>query len=336
MVLRRLTFIISLLALVLAVPAVAQDAEFETLAEGLLNPRNLQVMEDGTIYVAEAGIAGPLLSDADEAYGASSRVSMITPDGDVETVVSGLISYREGASLGAAAVHVTDESIWVLLGESFDFSIALATSLIEVNPETGRIVTVVDLLEAELTLDPDGNPNNESNPTDFVVTDDGTVLIANAGCNCVMSWSPDAGVEIAAVWDFEGDNPVPTSLAIGPDGDLYVGFLTGFPFPPEGSRIERWSGGELVETYEGYTAISGLAFDADGNLYATEYGVFDSETFQWGAGRVVAVTEDGPVPVLEGLNVPWGLEAGADGRLYLSINSIGGPDGAVIAFTPDM
>ena len=66
-----------------------------------------------------------------------------------------------------------------------------------------------------------------------------SVVIANAGCNCLMQWTPEDGVSVLTAWDFSTDNPVPTSVEFGPDGDLYVGFLTGFPFPEGASRIER-------------------------------------------------------------------------------------------------
>lgn len=312
----------------LVIPAFAQDSE--TIANSLLNPRNLSFDADGNLYVAEAGVAGPQLTPADDAFGATARISMIAPNGDLSVPVHGLISYRAGNSLGAHAVQATDESLWILLGETGDFSIPFTHALVELDKETGRVVTFVDLLAVELEQDPDGNPNQQSNPTDFAVAEDGTVYIANAGCNCLMSWTPDTGVDVAAVWPFAGDNPVPTAVALGPDGDIYVGFLTGFPFPQGGSRIERWSGGELVETYEGLTAVTGLTVTEDGTIYAVEHGAFSQG---WGPGRVVMVTSEGVTPVLEGLTAPYGIAQGPDGRLYVTVGSTGGPDGEVIAFS---
>ena len=324
----KLFLLLSLLALVVPI-AIAQDGD--VVADGLLNPRNMSIDADGNIWVAEAGIAGPQVDVNDGAYGMSGRISMISPDGTVSPVITGLGSFGEGGTRGVSAVLATEGSIWFALGESTDHSIPFSTALVEVDAETGRVLHFVDLLTLELEADPDGNPNEQSNPTDFAVTEDGTILIANAGCNCLMSWAPMGEVEVVVAWDHETDNPVPTSVEIGPDGDVYVGFLTGFPFPEGGARIERWSGGELVQTYEGLTAVTGLLVTDDGTIYASEFGVFDQG---FGPGRVVMVGDDGTItPVLEGLTSPYGLAQGPDGTLYVSTNTTGGPDGQIIAFS---
>lgn len=320
-------FFLTLTAALLLAAFVSVSAQEDALADGLRNPRNISFDSDGNLYVAEAGIAGPEATVNEDPFGASSQVTMVTPDGETEVVTRGLISYREGNPLGAHAVQSVGGSLWLLLGETSDFTIPFTHALVELNPENGRVQTFVDLLAIELNEDPDGNPNEQSNPTDFAVAEDGTVYIANAGMNALLSWSPEGGVQVAQVWDFETDNPVPTSVEIGPDGDIYVGFLTGFPFPAEGSRVERWSGGELVETYEGLTAVTGLLVADDGTIYAVEHGTFEQG---WGPGRVVTVSADGVTPVMEDLNAPYGIAQAPDGGIYVSIGSRGGADGAVI------
>jgi hypothetical protein len=144
-----------------------------------------------------------------------------------------------------------------------------------------------------------------------------------------MSWTADAGVEIAASWLFEGDNPVPTSVETDAEGNLYVGFLTGFPWPEGAARIEKWSGGELVETFSGLTAVVGLLVTDDGTIYATELGVF-TQGSGFSPGRVVMVSADGITPLLEGLPSPYGLAMNAAGELYVATGAIGGQDGAVV------
>lgn len=326
---RTLFFTFFIIATLLIPSAVfAQDDMMgEVLAEGLRNPRNFSFDADGNIYVAEAGLGGSEMTANGDPFGATSQITMIDTDGNSSAVVHGLISYREGNPLGASDVVVTDESIWVLLGETSDFTIPFTHALIELDRETGRIQTWVDLLELELNDDPDGNPNQQSNPIDMEVLEDGTVLIANAGCNCLMAWSADAGLSVAAVWSFDEDNPVPTSVDVGPDGDVYVGFLTGFPFPEGGARIERWSDGELVQTYEGLTAVTGLLVTADGTIYASELGVFDQG---WGPGRVVMVSDDGITPVMEELTQPFGLAQAPDGTIAVAVGATGAGDGMIL------
>jgi len=328
---KRMFFALLMIVALLVPSAIvfAQDDMMgDILAEGLRNPRNFSFDADGNLFVAEAGLAGGEITVNGDPFGSSGQISMIMPDGTSEVVVRGITSYREGNPLGATDVVVTDESIWILIGETSDFTIPFTHALVELDRENNRVKTWVDLLALELDEDPDGNPNQQSNPTDMEVLADGTVLIANAGCNCLMAWSADAGLSVAAVWSFEDDNPVPTAVDVGPDGDIYVGFLTGFPFPTEGARVERWSDGELVQTYEGLTAVTGLLVTEDGTIYASEFGIFDQG---WQPGRVVMVSEDGVTPVLEGLMQPYGLAQAPDGTIAVSVGATGADDGMIVA-----
>lgn len=319
---------LALAAGIAATPVLAQG-DPKVYAEGLTNPRNMSFDSAGMLYVADAGNGGPQMTPDDTPFGASGSILSVAADGKLTTVVNGLVSYREGNPLGANDVQVTDTSIWVLIGETSDFTIPFTHALVELDKATGRVKTYVDLLSAELELDPDGNPNKQSNPTDFVVAADGTIYIANAGCNCLMSWTKADGVKIVVAWPHKTDNPVPTALALGADGDLYVGFLTGFPFPKEGSRIERWSAGALKTTYKGMTAVTGLLSAADGTLYAVEFGVFEQGK-GWGPGRVVKVAESGLTPVMENLTSPYGLAQAPDGTIVVSTGSTGGADGRIL------
>jgi hypothetical protein len=48
---------------------------------------------------------------------------------------------------------------------------------------------------------------------------------------------------------------VPTGMAIGPDNQLYIGQLTGFPFPVGGANVYRFNGTNLEEFATGFTNI---------------------------------------------------------------------------------
>ena len=64
---------------------------------------------------------------------------------------------------------------------------------------------------------------------------------------------------------------VPTAVAIGPDGAMYVSQLTGFPFPAGGSTIWRIAGDSAPTAFAtGLTNVTDLAFAADGSLYAVQ------------------------------------------------------------------
>ena len=77
---------------------------------------------------------------------------------------------------------------------------------------------------------------------------------------------------------------VPSSVVRGPDGAFYVGELTSFPHPAGRARVWRVvPGQEPVVHATGLTAVTALAWGADGRLYATQAGSRP--------GRVVLVRE---------------------------------------------
>ena len=74
--------------------------------------------------------------------------------------------------------------------------------------------------------------------------------------------------------------PVPTSIAVGPDGAYYVGELTGFPATPGLSRVWRIDPGArnvscpsvaCQVVVSGLTSVIDVEFGPDGGLYVVEY-----------------------------------------------------------------
>src|SRR5215216_7801872 len=106
----------------------------EVIATGLLNPRQLDVASDGTIYVTEAGIGGdeeitgieeeeaeeailpsPVASPVGEpeppaTRGMTGQITAIAPDGTQTVVADGLPSYSDG--VGPAGVVAVDGTIY--------------------------------------------------------------------------------------------------------------------------------------------------------------------------------------------------------------------------------
>src|SRR5690606_34334888 len=148
--------------------------------------------------------------------GGTGALKMLTPDGDLEIVVQNLPSQGPvGEARGTQDVMVTDDSIWLLIGETPE-SLPLGHSLLQLDRTHYRIQTHVDLFTLEATENPDGDIIS-SNPTSFIVNEEGRFYIANAGCNCIQTWAAGEGVTAFATWSID-DNPVPTSIAFAPDG----------------------------------------------------------------------------------------------------------------------
>jgi hypothetical protein len=135
---------------------------------------------------------------------------------------------------------------------------------------------------------------------------------------------------------------VPTAVASGPEGVLYVAELTGFPFPEAEARIYKLAPGQAPEVYlEGFTHIIDLAVDKEGTLYVlqianTSLGAVFT-TGQLAAGSVIMVTLDGDRKVLasEGLVMPTGMAIGPDGYLYISNCGICAGRGEVVRIPVD-
>lgn len=166
--------------------------------------------------------------------------------------------------------------------------------------------------------------NAVSDPVDLVLAADGTLYIADAGANTLWQWTSAAGLQRFHTWPLE-DNPVPTSVALGPDDELYIGFLSGAPFEKGSARIERWTReGSLVQTYGDLTLVTDVLVNDDGSLFAVEMGQGgggEGSPFAPGTGRVIRIDGAGIEPLATGLTAPYGLAWGPDGSLLVSIGS---------------
>jgi hypothetical protein len=114
---------------------------------------------------------------------------------------------------------------------------------------------------------------------------------------------------------------VPTGVAIGPDGALYVSEYTGLPFPVGEARIFRVEpDGETTVYADGFTQLVDLEFDAQGNLYALQY----ANEPEWTGnldGSLIQIAPDGTRTTLvsgNGLESATALTVGPDGAVYVS------------------
>jgi hypothetical protein len=134
--------------------------------------------------------------------------------------------------------------------------------------------------------------------------------------------------------------PVPDSVAIGPDGALYVGELGGDPFDVGSSSVYRVVPGHAPTVYaSGFTAIGDIAFDNTGHLLVLEIdsaGLNDPALAGGGLptpGAIIRVGWDGSQTVVAstGLEFPTGMAVAPSGWVYVSnfgvVSATGGPGG---------
>lgn len=319
-------------ALVAIVPAAAQDAPplpGELVLEALSAPRGVAFDADGNLLVAVAGTGGDhvieMPSFEDPAVmtqitaGLSGKVVSVAADGTATDLVTGLPSYfTPQETTGIYRVVPNGDSLW-LVQSSAQPGAYWGSTVVELDAETLMTKTVINLTGYEVANNPDSN-EIDSNVSDIAWTADGTLLITDAGANTLYSWTADAGLEVVQSWP---ENSVPTSVEVAENGDIYVGFL-GEGIAPGAAKIERWSNGELAETFSGLNAVTDILLDGD-TLYAVQLVIFGEQGP--GAGSVVTVTANGVTPVAEGLLAPFAIAKGPDGALYVSFGTI--------AFFPD-
>ena len=332
---------------VLAPPASA--VEWDVVASGLDNPRQLS-FRGSTLYVAEAGtggngpcIAGP---EGDVCLGLSGAITRVRW-GQQTRVVTGLPSLA--AEDGSGALGTTD--VRVRRGHRYTATIGLGNDP-AVKQELGwrgrRLGTVVkgafphrgpriysDIAQFEAANDPDGL-GPDSNPTGMVLRGQRVVLTDSGGNTLLRVIDGDPAP--LAVFDSPGNapadmggfpiQPVPTSVAVGPDGAFYVSELTGFPFLPDISRIHRVVPGMPSTVYAtGLTNVTDLAWN-DGKLYAVQ--IADDGLLNGPVGSLVKVGTSGShQTVAGGLFAPYGV-AFRDSKAYVTTCSVCPGGGQVI------
>jgi DNA-binding beta-propeller fold protein YncE len=108
---------------------------------------------------------------------------------------------------------------------------------------------------------------------------------------------------------------VPASLRFGPDGYLYVSHNGGFTAADGSGSVDRFdaSGNFVDSPVTNLSQPTGLLFDANGNLYVSNFSSGSITKFHPRTGQASTLI----APASSPLAAPAGLQIGADGRLYV-------------------
>jgi len=345
------------------------QAGVSTVMSGLDNPRGLAFSPNGALYVAEAGRGGtgPCVANGageNRCYGPTGAITRFWK-GKQERVVEGLPSHAvyghpnqllfpNGSSAsgpngvscqGTGGAYVTlglgggaaFQDAYGAAGERMGTIIHVATS--------GQWRIVADVASYEFAANPDGGPA-DSNPFG-ILAEPGARYVADAGANALFLLAPDGAVETVAVFprvphpNFPLGPPtaeaVPTTVARGPDGALYVGQLTGFPFASGVASVYRVVPGQPPAVHcTGFTTILDIAFGPEGEMYVVENAQGSVlPPLPANSGRLLRVEPDcsrNTVPVP--LDRPTSVVVGPDGAIYVTNHGVSAGAGEVLKITP--
>jgi hypothetical protein len=349
---RRGAGLLAGLALVLGpVAGWADVGDAKTIATGLSNPRGLNFAPNGELYVAENGRggAGPCIPSpvlpVNRCYGETGSIARILPNGGFERILTGLpsLALPDGTSEGGPAdVAFHGAAAYVVIGLGGNPAVraglppngALLGKVLRVTP-SGRYQVIADVAAHEATANPGGGAI-DSNPYGIAPMS-GRMIIADAGGNSVIEVAANGSVRTFAIPGAPGAQSVPTSVVEGPDGALYVGLLTGFPFFRGAAQVVRISSdGASVDTFlGGLTAVVDITFDAGGALYVLEIASGHTGPFPpnpgLGNGRLLRKCPGlGPEVLLTGLTYAAGVAIGPDDAAYLTNFGTSSTNGEVL------
>ncbi|MBC8453208.1 MAG: ScyD/ScyE family protein [Chloroflexi bacterium] len=272
----RIAIIAPLLLIAASVACGGESADddgimVEVVVEGLTSPRGLAYDQDGILLIAETG---------------GGRVLKVTADGGVQSLTTTRLPHSLSTGPGGAyragpsAISLLNGELFFIVGE---FLGNQSARLYRITDEPGYepVTPATDAFSP--------TTNRFSNPYDIVNAPevDGWI-VSDAGGNSLLAVDLDGNIRDYVVFQSftAPDHPVPvemvpTGIARGPDGAVYVGSLTGFPYPREQAvvwRVEDLNGdgdamdeGEVEPFVTGLTAVTDITFGADGTLYIAEF-----------------------------------------------------------------
>jgi sugar lactone lactonase YvrE len=357
--------ITALAAALAAATAQAGAPTVEVIATGLNNPRGLAFAPNGDLYVAEAGSGGdgqcrpsPDGQPVEVCYGETGALTRIDTSGKKppRRVLRNLPSMAQASGFAAQSgpvdVDFSGANAFIVMGWGGDPALRrglgsksqLLGTLLFATPN-GLAFPVSDIAANEARQNPAGG-RIDSNPYGVLVLE-GRRIVADAGANALVESRSmdllqpyrDRSFAVLPQTAF-GTEPVPTTVAKGPGGDIYVGLLTGAPFFQGSSTIYRVSrdGDEITPYLTGLTAVVDIAFDREGTLYVVEIasGLVPGPGADPGVGngRLLRKPKNGAVEVvMDGLVFPAGVAVGPEGAVYLSHFGIFPGDGQILRFT---
>lgn len=294
------------------------------VADNLLQPRGLTFGPDGSLYIAEAGIAPP----PDQNAANTGRLTKIAPNGTRTVLVDKIANTGSefNGALGPEGTAIISDTLYLATAGP-DGGRGEAKSGIYKVKSDGTTELVSDLgafNEANKPAHIDQD-YDRANPYSVVALNE-KLYIADGNIQVINEVDPFAppGNNTRRVADMSRGHPVLTGMVAGKDGNLYVTEFTHGPYTnafSEGvAKIYRVTvDGQVTPIADGITMALGLAQSPDGTFYASEFThSLDAQGNFTSPGAIVKLRagDSNAVLVLSDLAYPTGLVWGPDGYLY--------------------
>ena len=307
-----------------------------------LNPNNVAVGADGSLYIADGG---------------THRIRRVGPDGIITTVAGNGVKDIYGQSGfsgdgGPATAAQLNSPYGVAVGPDGSLYIADGQNhrIRRVGPD-GIITTVAG--SGMPSFSGDGGPATAARlytPFGVAVGPDGSLYIADTNNNRIRRVGPDGIITTVAGYiiyaGFSGDGgpataaqlSSPRGLTVGPDGSLYIADTNnscirrvapdGIITTVAGTGVFGFSGDGGSATVAQLSGPQGIALGPDGSLYIADSQrprirlVAPDGTINTIAGDGVAgFSGDGGPTAAAKLAFPTGVAVGPDGSLYIADQS---------------
>lgn len=344
------------------VPQAVADAASSkpvVVVSGLNNPRQIQLVGNDELLIAEAGKGGTIKStgpDGEDTYiGATGSISVVylpqfarhtTPTRVVRGLMSG--AGQDGSfAVGSDGVAARTPHGPIYVQETYAPPGALPASL---RGQNGRLLAanrpyrathaIANITRYEKMHDPD-HKGFDSDPY-AVIARKSDLLIADAAGNDILRRDSKGHLHVFHVFPnvktgpcahqadppgHPGCNFVPTSLATDRAGHVYVGGLSSLT--PRQAQVVKLSadGKHVLRTYHGFSGVSGVAVSSKGVVYVSE--LFGTEKHPANPQIQGVLTRIAPNGHRSHRDVPFpaGLAVSTTGTLYVVAWSVSSENG---------
>jgi hypothetical protein len=309
-----------------------QQLTVNTLATGLVAPIGVDTDPSGRVFVTEQGTGNN-----------DGRVSMVTPDGKVYPVITGLYSFKRPDNELDATDHLlfADGLLYVLNAKGL-YKVNVASFKPGDAPISAASLTPENIQQfvRDYTFAQD---TGESHLYNMVLGPDGALYFTDAGANAIVRRAKTGELSIVtAVPGTANPNPAgpppgPPVVESVPTGITYDGrqfaisTLLGFPFPAGKAMVYQMDqSGKLTLFQQTFNSLVDIENDGNGKYLVLEFAVFGPTGFTPKTGRLLRAKggTDSDV-LLTNLNMPTDLKVMDAHTAY--ITSMG--DGSLMKVT---